>query len=409
MKHLMEQMKVCTSRMALAALDIFPGNQYYFERINPRFPMCIDMGYRRDTEDEEELTEPCSWEPSACSNGSLLVLGASGSGKTETLKKVGRAVIHHPIPLLIIDFHGDIVFPGQTSFLLSSGFDSCIGVNPLELPSLNHRLIGLRDQWLGVTAMLKRACPHLSQNQLAIITFAIGQAFRNAGIEEAFPWTWSNQAPRLVDVLDVLRKWGEDGFDCFSAASIRGCYNAVTSVFGHPVFNRFVGLDLNRLQNACTRIDLSHVDESIRFLVAETLLRLVFAKLRGLGPIPVNPASDKERYRLMILIDEAKILTCGKGDPDSRDRILNVLITEGRKFGIGLILASQMVDHFGQDVLSNVASLLVMKPMDAREAKRNAATVQVPYEDLLALRGRGEGYFKTGGNPRAVKLQVTMG
>jgi hypothetical protein len=56
--------------------------------------------------------------------------------------------------------------------------------------------------------------------------------------------------------------------------------------------------------------------------------------------------------------------------PDAPDRILNLLFTEARKFGLGMILASQMSDHFGSEVKANAASWLVLKPMDMKEAKR---------------------------------------
>jgi len=46
----------------------------------------------------------------------------------------------------------------------------------------------------------------------------------------------------------------------------------------------------------------------------ETLLRRVFRVLRLKGPIPVQPVDDHQRFRLFVLIDEAKILSTGGGD-----------------------------------------------------------------------------------------------
>lgn len=97
----------------------------------------------------------------------------------------------------------------------------------------------------------------------------------------------------------------------------------------------------------------------------------------------------------------------GGGDPDKRTRILNVLATEGRKFGIGLILASQTSAHFGQDVRRNVASRLVLQATDATDARQNAADIQVAPADLLNLPGRGAGYLRTG-QYEAELIQVVL-
>ena len=135
--------------------------------------------------------------------------------------------------------------------------------------------------------------------------------------------------------------------------------------------------------------------------------RLLKAILKLKGPIPVQPVDDQQRVRLFVIIDEAKILSTGGGDPDSPDRILNQLFTEARKFGLGMILASQMSDHFGSEVKANAATWLVLKPMDIKEAKKNAPNVHMAPEALTALKGKGDGYFRDRSSSRARRIQVT--
>lgn len=57
------------------------------------------------------------------------------------------------------------------------------------------------------------------------------------------------------------------------------------------------------------------------------------------APLANQPVDDRQRFRLFVIIDEAKILSTGGGDTDSPDRILNQLFTEARKFGLGMILS----------------------------------------------------------------------
>jgi hypothetical protein len=161
---------------------------------------------------------------------------------------------------------------------------------------------------------------------------------------------------------------------------------------------------LSRLRRCARCLDLSKLPDGVRYIAAETLLRRVFRMLRMRGPIPVSPAGDKERFRLFVVVDEAKILSLGGGDRGRN--VLNDLFTEARKFGLGMVLASQMAEHFSEDVRSNAATWLVLKPEVINEAKRNAPNVGVTPDQLMALNGRGDGYYRDRSTPKACRVQV---
>jgi DNA helicase HerA-like ATPase len=109
---------------------------------------------------------------------------------------------------------------------------------------------------------------------------------------------------------------------------------------------------------------------------------------------------------VFVVLDEAKVLTMSKGDVDRSDHIVNVLATEGRKFGIGLVLASQVEDHFGRETLANAACRLAMRPMDSKEARRIARTMEVAPETLLGLREVGAGVYRSGAAGQSVPVQL---
>jgi hypothetical protein len=71
-----------------------------------------------------------------------------------------------------------------------------------------------------------------------------------------------------------------------------------------------------------------------------------------------------------------------------------------------MVLASQMSDHFGSEVKANAASWLVLKPMDVKEAKKNAPNVNMEPEALTSLRGKGDGYLRDRSSPKARRIQV---
>ncbi|WP_157654480.1 ATP-binding protein [Burkholderia ubonensis] len=369
--------------------------------IAPNQVLEVELG------EEVNSKDPVNWAPGRQSNGFFLVLGASGSGKTETLKVLGTGIANFGVPVLVLDFHGDVVFPGLKSVLMSSGTSSIVGINPMELDSKSAEETGLYDQRKVLRDMIRNAVPALGHRQNAILRDAIEEAYENAGFDDSNPATWNNSPPNFGDVEAILAAWAEDDSKKSQRSSIEGCLAAIQEIFEHPVFQRENHVAVDEILSSNVRLDLSKLPDEVRYIAAETLLRKLFRVLRLRGPIPVQPTDDHQRFRLFVVVDEAKILSTGAGDPDAPDRILNLLFTEARKFGIGMILASQMSDHFGSEVKANAATWLVLKPMDIREAKKNAPNVHVDPEALTSLRGRGDGYFRDRTSARARRIQVS--
>jgi Cdc6-like AAA superfamily ATPase len=55
------------------------------------------------------LGDNCYWNPQALPNGHIVAIGASGSGKTQTLKAITHELrqTYPNIQVIVIDFHGD--------------------------------------------------------------------------------------------------------------------------------------------------------------------------------------------------------------------------------------------------------------------------------------------------------------
>lgn len=347
-----------------------------------------------------------SWTPGRQTNGFFLILGSSGSGKTETLKVLGKGIAEFGVPVFVLDFHGDVIFPGLRSILLSSGTASSAGINPMELDSQSAEETGLYDQRKVIRDMIRNAVPALGHRQNAILRDAIELAYIERGFDDADSKTWRNEPPTFADVERILSAWSEDDSRKSQRSAIEGCLAAVQEIFEHPIFQRAEHISTDEILSSNIRLNLSKLPDEVRYIATETLLRKIFRVLRLKGPIPVQPSDDRQRFRLFVVIDEAKILSTGAGDPDSPDRILNQLFTEARKFGLGMILASQMSDHFGSEVKANSATWLVLKPMDVKEAKKNAPNVNMEPEALTGLKGKGDGYLRDRSSPRARRIQV---
>lgn len=369
---------------------------------SPSHGIFIDVALGK----EHASSNVVHWMPARQSNGFFLILGASGSGKTETLKVLGTSISDAGVPVLVFDFHGDVVLPGVASVLLSSGAASTVGLNPMELDIHSAEESGLYDQRAAMRGMIQRAVPALGHRQSGILREAFDEAYKRAGIFDDDVSSWNRPAPTFLDVQSILATWAEDDARKSQRAGIEGCLAAVRELFDHPIFARASHVSVDQMLSGSMRLDLSKLPDQVRFIATETLLRKLFRTLRLRGPIPVQPADDRQRFRLFVVIDEAKVLSLGGSERDRADNILNELITEARKFGLGMILASQMSDHFSEDVRANAATWLVLKPMDIREAKKNAPNVSVDPEDLMQLAGRGDGYYRDRPSSRARRIQV---
>jgi len=347
------------------------------------------------------------WEVAKQANGFFMILGASGSGKTETLKVVAAEIHRYGIPCIIFDFHGDVVLGGAEDYVLSHGPASTYGINPMELDSTDPADGGVYAQINILLSMLKACVPSLGHRQWRVIKDVLNEAYEQVGINDKKPDSWQRQPPTFAAVLQLLEQKLED--DTIARAQrniIESAFDAIARVFEHPVFARDSQIQIEQLLARSHRLNLAHLEEEIRFVVTDTLLRKLARALKSRGSIPVQPQNDYERYRLFVFIDEAKILALGGKDRDSSSAILNTLATEYRKFGLGMILASQMSDHFSNETKGQIATRLVLKPFDYSEAKKNAPDINRTAEDLMQLAGRGDGYLRSGTQASPVRIHV---
>lgn len=367
--------------------------------------LIINLGTSSELMDNG-MPQNVSWIPSEEVNGFFLILGASGSGKTETLKSISQQIFDQDIPVLVLDFHGDIILDRIESTVISNGLNSYCGINPLQIVSSDAENFGLIEQRRHLLSMFMRAIKTLSLKQRVFLDDAIKEAYRRSNILDDDYKTWSNTPPTMKLVLSILKEWFNLDSMRNDRATISSCINSVLDLFGNPIFSRDEYLDVNKILQFGHRIDLSKVHATYQFVIAETLLMTIFKTLRCQGVTPVATLNDNERYRLFIVIDEAKILTMGRGDANNNHDILNVLATEARKYGIGLVLASQIVSHFSKEVHANIGTKLVLKPMNADEADQNRRDLQVSANNLLNLNGKGDGFFKNNKNKQAIRIQI---
>lgn len=311
---------------------------------------------------------PVWWRIDELPNAFMATFGSSGSGKSVFLRAVAASA---QLPVLVIDFHGDLKGRGVTT---TPG--TVADLNPLEVVSSR----GPADQAALFTNSVVRAVPALRHVQRSRLREAVTAAYSQAGITED-PQTWQREAPDIKALRALIKKAATD-------ASASGLDAAVDNLFTGHAGQR---LRLRELLRTGGRINLSALSRPAQVLAAETLLEQLWGALRTSGPV------TGKRYRVMLVIDEAVILRgCA---------VLDTLIREARKFGLALVLAAQASSEVSSAILNNAAAVLQLQLGDPSEARAAARMLRgVEPQQLLSVSKPGDGFLRLPGSVTEVHV-----
>ncbi len=332
-------------------------------------PTCLRLGSIAGS------GKPALWCPPLLSNGHLVLIGGSGAGKTTALRHITAQLRAAGLPVFILDFHGDITPVGRTERLYRFEYAAnSVFVNPFHLDPKYHLIpMRLRDQFIEAW---KRRYYSMGIQQYNYLVDLIDQAFVSKGITSN-PATWTRQ----VDFGDVIRAF--ESSDAPDAVKDR--IRAYLRNFSEwQIFHGGESIAVEQFLQESVRLDVSQLDEGARSILADVVLRRLFLLCSAMGPI--QDKAGWEKFRAYVVIDEAQILMGSQGDVKAS---LSRYTAEARKFGIGLILATQLKDNIPEEIWGNVDTRLFMQALDPNERTRNAKAAGVP-EDTLRTLNRGE-------------------
>ncbi len=154
--------------------------------------------------------------------------------------------------------------------------------------------------------------------------------------------------------------------------------------------------DILQADNRTVIIQLKGLEHSLERAVTEFLLWNLIGFIEALGPGPL---------RCFVILDEAHKLSFNPGSPVEK------LLREGRKFGVGLILASQQPEDFSSGAFANTATKIVFQVGDERSTIsrqlhrkiKNAHSFGEIYQ-LITKLPRGWAYVVTENVGRVVRV-----
>jgi len=277
--------------------------------------------------------------PRIVSHPNMGIIGTMGTGKTQLARSIiaqfSKEGIHNvggkPIGMLIFDYKGDYKDDKFVKLVSGHVYKNRLPFNPLKL-IVNEDVVDMNLPAITADRISDSLAKSygLGLKQQNNIKQTIVQCYSNHGITDD-PGTWNNPLPTMNEVIDLYIETYDANDKAFALLSNLRDYNVFTSD-NNTCASIFEWLDSVRI------IDLTIYSDEAKRVVVSLLLDLFFAEMKQLGE-SVQEGGFRE-LRSMILVDEAKEFM-------SKDfNSLRGIISQGRMFGVGMILATQYINDF---------------------------------------------------------------
>lgn len=307
----------------------------------------------------------------------LAVIASTGSGKSYLAGVLLEELMapHNRASVLVIDPHGEY-----------STLQEMMNLSEFSEGNYKPRVRIFRPDQLRVridtltVADLRYLLPNLSEK----MHYQLGRAFSFAQRSA------KNGHYTLEQLLYAVRQTAEgkksdeslDDDDPTTGALIWRLHAALSN---SRIFHDFENLELNELfkPGQCTVIQLNEIDRREQQVIAATLLRRVYQARMDTTKGKLDRGDPSHLpYPVFCLLEEAHNYAPANADAVSSD-VLKTILSEGRKFGVGIGLITQRPGKLDGDVLSQCMTQCIMRITNPIDQNRIAESVESVGRDLL--------------------------
>lgn len=338
------------------------------------------------------------WEPNDTNqlfHTNTGIIGTMGTGKTQFTKSLitqlyyeqNKNVGDAPLGILVFDYKGDYN-ESKEDFIKATNATVLkpyhLPFNPLALTKSKvfkpllpiHTANAFKDTLSKVYG--------LGPKQQNTLFQCIIDAYASRGILPGNPSSWDNIPPTFDTVYSLYVNDEEIKKNDSLAA-------AMDKLFQFQVFEGNAGAtkSLFELLKGVVVIDLSGYDADIQSLIVAITLDLFYSQMQAAGSSKLD--GQYRQLTKLILVDEADNFM-SEGFPT-----LKKILKEGREFGVGTILSTQFLKHFGGSeddyakyiltwVVHNVADLKAADVEFVFKTESKSTESQTLYSDIKALK-----------------------
>ena len=281
------------------------------------------------------------------------ILAKTGSGKSYTAGVIIEELVEREVPLLIIDPHGEYtslksVNRNKKDNLLMSkfgvlprGYDSVVTYTPSNL-ALNttadevFRLDGFNPS----AKLLSQLIPSLTSTQTGVLYRAVKK---------------SSSQKEFYSIEDVIAEVDND----FSNAKW-GVMDALETIMNTGILSENPTTISELMQKGKTSIiDMHGVDPELQDIVVSMVCSELW-EARKIGRVPPG----------MLIIEESHEFCPERGYKKTMSsEIIRTVASEGRKFGLGLMVISQRPARVDKNVLSQCHTQIILKITNANDLR----------------------------------------
>lgn len=290
----------------------------------------------------ESVGEPVVWQPSIKGSPHLFIMGIPGQGKSHTIAHILSELGKQQVPTLVFDFHGQSADSTSSFAKLVHPVvvDAARGLpfSPFECTTSDDRG-GWRANSLALAEIFASVTGLKSMQQDVVYT-ALQDAYRAHGFGDENIDIKEIEYPTPEEVLRRIEQ--KEQTRHVPNVSAR-CRPLLEMNLFRPTKN---SPDLLSAIRQGLIIDLHNLySEMLQIAAGGFVLRKLYKDMFHWG--------NADRLRLVIVLDEAHRL--------ARDVTLPKIMKEGRKFGIAVIVASQGMGDFHQDILGNAGTKVIFR------------------------------------------------
>ena len=316
----------------------------------------------------------------------LAILASTGSGKSYTAGVLVEELMneYNRAAVLIVDPHGE--YHTMQSIQGNEQFFGADGYKP-EVKIFTPDKIKVRFSTL-TEADVKYLLPEGTSDKMAHF---LAQAFTSlrerlkAERKQDYAYAYHD----LRDEVNAQKFGSENQKDAGgNVSSIDGLLWRMDSRFGKPdsIFTASEHIELNELfkPGRCTILQLSDIEQHEQQVIVGALLRRVNKARMSI----VRAETPKERgdfvdYPVFTLLEEAHRFAPA-GTSVVSTNILKQILSEGRKFGVGIGLITQRPGKLDQDVLSQCMTQIIMRIVNPIDQQTVAQSVEGAGRAMLA-------------------------
>ncbi|MGI5836269.1 MAG: ATP-binding protein [Chloroflexota bacterium] len=313
----------------------------------------------------------------------MAIIASTGAGKSylagvviEELMKPGNRAC-----LLIVDPHGEYhtldAMQGISDFAGPDGYKPEVKIITPEQVYVKAASLTLGD--------LRYLLSDMGERMDYILSTAHRRVIQDSQKLHGSPEHWT-----IDDLKNAVRAFSEEkeaeGAD-FSS-SVHGVLWRLDRLAESSIFKDYDHISLGELfkPGQCTVLQLNEIDPREQQVIVSVLLRRLYRARMETVRQKAKPGEEAYLpYPAFVLLEEAHHFAPGGEGIDRvvSARQLKTILSEGRKFGIGVGLISQRPGKLDQDVLSQCMTQFILRIVNPIDQNTVASAVESASKDIL--------------------------